>query len=224
MALDLHIGNKNYSSWSLRIWLLLKHFGIPFSEHLVSVAGREYNPLLKPLAGNARVPALHDDGFQVWESIAIAEYLAEKYPSMWPADAKARARARSISAEMHAGFSHLRQAMPMNLKLRLKGKPADEKVQRDIDRVIEIWTEARMEFAGSAGPYLFGDFSIADCMYAPVVFRFHVYNVGLPPVAAAYRDTLLAHPAMQAWLDAGIRETETHAHFDAVAGDYGGPR
>ena len=121
---DLYIGNKNYSSWSLRPWLLMKHFGIPFAEHMVSVAGRDYNAALKPLAGNARVPCLHEDGFQVWESIAIAETLAERYPQMWPADSKARARARSISAEMHAGFARLRTAMPMNLKFRLKGKPA----------------------------------------------------------------------------------------------------
>ncbi|MBU6505194.1 MAG: glutathione S-transferase [Betaproteobacteria bacterium] len=222
--LDLYIGNKNYSSWSLRIWLLLKHFGIPFREHWVSVAGREYNPALRPLAGNARVPALHDDGFQVWESIAIAEYLAERHPALWPSDPKARARARSVSAEMHAGFANLRKAMPMNLKFRFKGKPADEKVQRDIDRVVEIWTEARTEFAGTGGPYLFGAFSIADCMFAPVVFRFDIYNVPLPPVAAAYRDTLLAHPAMKEWREEGIHETEAHAHFDAVAKEYGGPR
>ena len=120
----LYIGNKNYSSWSLRPWLLMKHFGVPFVEHMVSVAGRDYNPALKPIAGNARVPCLHDAGFPIWESIAIAEYLAEREPRMWPADAHARARARSVSAEMHAGFARLRTAMPMNLKLRLKGKPA----------------------------------------------------------------------------------------------------
>ncbi len=124
--LDLYIGNKNYSSWSLRAWLLMKHFGIPFREHLVSVAGRDYNPALKPLAGNARVPCLHDGGFQVWESIAIAEFLAERHPELWLAGARARARARCISAEMHAGFVALRTAMPMNLKLRLRlrGGPA----------------------------------------------------------------------------------------------------
>lgn len=146
---DLYIGNKNYSSWSLRTWLLMKHFAIPFTEHMVSVAGRDYNAALKPLAGNARVPCLHEDGFQVWESIAIAETLAERHPQMWPADARARARARSISAEMHAGFAKLRTAMPMNLKFKLKGKPATPEVQRDIDRVIEIWSEARSQFATS---------------------------------------------------------------------------
>lgn len=221
---DLYLGNKNYSSWSLRPWLLMKHFGIPFAEHLVSVAGRDYNPALKPLAGNARVPCLHDDGFQVWESIAIAEYLAESHPAMWPADAKARARARSISAEMHAGFAKLRTAMPMNLKLKLKGKQATPEVQRDIDRIVEIWSEARTQFASGDGPYLFGDFSIADAMYAPVVWRLHIYNVPLPPVAAAYSAAMLAHPAMVAWYEAALRESEAHPHYDNLAAEYGGPR
>jgi glutathione S-transferase len=224
MSLDLYIGNKNYSSWSLRPWLLLKHLNIPFTEHMVSVAGRDYNPALRPIAGNARVPCLHVDGLQIWESLAIAEYLAEQHPQLWPADAKARARARSISAEMHAGFTHLRTAMPMNLKFKLKGIPADTAVQRDIDRVIEIWTEARTQFATSDGPYLFGKFSIADGMYAPIVCRFHTYNVQLPPVAAKYRDMLLAHPAMQEWYEAARKETEAHAHYDDLAKEYGGDR
>ena len=221
---DLYIGNKNYSSWSLRPWLLLRHFAIPFTEHMVSVAGRDYNPELKPLSGNARVPCLHEDGFQVWESIAIAETLAERYPQMWPEDARARARARSISAEMHAGFAKLRTAMPMNLKLKLKGKTPTPEVQRDIDRVVEIWTEARTQFATSEGPYLFGEFSVADAMYAPIVWRFHIYNVALPPLAAAYRDTLLAHPAMHEWYAAALKESEAHAHYDKLADEYGGPR
>jgi glutathione S-transferase len=221
---DLYLGNKNYSSWSLRPWLLLKHFGIPFTEHMVSVAGRDYNPALKPLAGNARVPCLHVDGFQIWESIAIAEYLAERTPQMWPADPLARARARSISAEMHAGFTQLRGAMPMNLKLRLKGRQATPEVQRDIDRVVEIWEEARGLFATGHDPYLFGHFTVADAMFAPVAWRFHIYNVPLPPVAAAYRDALLAHPAMIEWHAAALKETEAHAHYDKLAEEYGGAR
>lgn len=221
---DLHLGNKNYSSWSLRPWLLMQHFGIPFVEHMVSVAGRDYNPALKPIAGNARVPCLHDDGFQIWDSLAIAEYLAERHPQMWPAERKARARARSICAEMHSGFMNLRKAMPMNLKLRLKGKPASPEVQRDIDRIVEIWEDARNNFAGGDGHWLFGDFSVADAMFAPVAWRFHIYNVALPPVAAAWRDAVLAHPAMREWHAAALRETEAHAHYDGLADDYGGPR
>lgn len=222
--LELYIGNKNYSSWSLRAWLLLRHFAIPCREHMVSVAGRDYNPLLKPLAGNARVPCLHDEGFAVWESLAIAEYLAELYPAMWPAERRARARARSISAEMHAGFAKLRTAMPMNLKFKLKGKPASPEVQRDIARIVEIWEEARNCFASGDGPYLFGDFSVADAMYAPIVWRLHVYNVALPPVAAAYSAAMLAHPAMIEWYQAALLETEAHEHYDRLADDYGGPR
>ena len=224
MSLGLYIGNKNYSSWSLRPWLLLKHLDIPFTEHMVSVGGRDYNPALLPIAENAKVPCLHDDGFQIWESLAIAEYLAEQNPTLWPADTKARARARSISAEMHAGFTNLRKAMPMNLKFKLKGKQADAAVQRDIDRIIEIWTEARTRFATPDDSYLFGAFSVADGMYAPVVWRFHVYNVPLPPVASAYRDVMLAHPAMQEWYAAALQETEAHAHYDDLAMECGGPR
>ena len=224
MALDLYIGNKNYSSWSLRPWLLLKHLDIPFQEHMVSVAGRGYNPALLPIAGNAKVPCLHVDGFQIWESLAIAEYLAELHPELWPKDQKARARARSISAEMHAGFANLRTAMPMNLKFKLKGKQPEEVVQRDINRIVEIWTEARTRFATHDGPYLFGAFSVADGMYAPIACRFHTYNVPLSRVAKNYLENMLAHPAMQEWYAAALLETETHAHYDDLAKAYGGSR
>jgi len=224
MSLDLYIGNKNYSSWSLRPWLLLKHLNIPFTEHMVSVTGGDYNPKLLSISKNAKVPCLYVDGFQIWESIAIAEYLAEQHPQLWPADAKARARARSISAEMHSGFGNLRKAMPFNLKFKFKGKQADEATQRDIDRIIEIWTEARTQFATSNGPYLFGDLTVADGMYAPIVCRFETYNVPLPPVAAEYRDAMLAHPAMKEWYEAGLKETEAHAHTDALEKEYGGMR
>jgi len=221
---ELLIANKNYSSWSLRPWLLMKHFAIPFTEHQVPIFGGDYNPALKAIAGSARVPCLHDDGFQVWESSAIAEYLAERHPTMWPAQAHARARARSVAAEMHAGFHHLRSAMPMNLKLKLRGKAAAPEVQRDIERVFEIWHEARTQFATGDGPYLFGAFSIADAMFAPVVWRLHTYNVELPPVAAAYCEAMLAHPAMIEWHAAAIRESEALAAYDVLADEYGGAR
>ncbi|MBU6459677.1 MAG: glutathione S-transferase [Proteobacteria bacterium] len=224
MGLELYIGNKNYSSWSLRAWILLKHLNLSFTEHPVSVAGREYNPELKPISGNARVPCLHVEGFQIWESLAIAEYLAEQYPALWPENALARARARSISAEMHAGFMNLRKAMPMNLKLKLKGKPADPAVQRDINRISEIWTEARELFSNNSGPYLFGRFCIADAMFSPIVWRFHIYNVRLPPTASAYMEVMLNHEAMKEWHDAAIKETEAHAHYDSLAEEYGGSR
>lgn len=222
---DLYIGNKNYSSWSLRPWLLMQHFEIPFREHLVSVAGRPFNPALKPLAGNGRVPCLHEaDGFQIWDSLAIIETLAERTPAIWPSEARARARARSLCAEMHAGFTALRSAMPMNLKLRLCGKPAEADVQRDIDRIIEIWSETRSLCAQADGPWLFGAFTAADAMFAPIACRFDTYNVPLPPLAAAYRDTVLAHPALLAWRAAALQEGEAHAHYDTLAEAYGGPR
>lgn len=221
---DLYIGNKNYSSWSLRPWLLMRHLDITFSEHQVSVSGRGPHPDHQSYSGNRLVPCLHDDGFQVWESIAIMEYLAERYPAAWPADAKARARARSIAAEMHAGFSSLRTAMPMNLKLRLQGKPASAEVQRDIDRIVELWSEARSEFAGDRGPWLFGAYSAADAMYAPIACRFDIYNVSLPPLAATYRDTVLADTFLQAWRADALKESEAHTHYDAKTAEYGGPR
>ncbi|HKB58546.1 MAG TPA: glutathione S-transferase [Gallionellaceae bacterium] len=224
MRLELYIGNKNYSSWSLRAWLLLRHLGLNFTEHMVSVAARDYNPALKHIAGNARVPCLHEDGFQIWESLAIAEHLAERHPELWPADERARTRARCVSAEMHSGFAHLRRAMPFNLKYRLKGKPAAPEVQREIDRVVEIWTEARTQFARDDGPYLFGRFSAADAMFAPIACRFHTYNVNLTPVAQAWCNALLAHPAMKEWYAAASRETETVPKMDAVAEEYGGAR
>lgn len=222
--LELYIGNKNYSSWSLRAWLLFRHLGIDFTEHMVSVAGRDYNPALKHVAGNARVPCLHEEGFQIWESLAIAEHLAERHPELWPADEHARARARSVSAEMHAGFVHLRRAMPFNLKYTLTGKPAGAEVQRDIDRVVEIWTQSRTQFAMEEGPWLFGRFSVADAMFAPVACRFYSYNVTLPPVALSYRDTILAHHAVREWRAAALKETETVPAMDAQALENGEPR
>lgn len=220
----LYFGNKNYSSWSLRPWVLMKHFDIPFEAHQVQVSGKGAHAGHRAYSANGLVPCLHVDGFQVWDTLAIAEFLAERHPGLWPADALARARARSVSAEMHSGFGALRTAMPMNIKLRLKGKTPSAEVQADIDRVAEIWTQARTAFAGDAGPYLFGEFSIADAMYAPVVMRFVTYNVALPPVAAAYRDAMLAHPAMVEWAEAARAEPVALAAYDAVAEAYGGAR
>jgi glutathione S-transferase len=125
---------------------------------------------------------------------------------------------------MHAGFVQMRTAMPMNLKFKLKGKPASAEVQRDIERVIEIWEEARTQFATTDGPYLFGAFSVADAMFAPLVWRLHIYNVTLPPLAASYRDIMLAHPAMREWYADALLESEAHPHYDRLAEDYGGMR
>lgn len=219
----LYCGNKNYSSWSLRAWLLLAHFGVPFEEHMVSVSGRGVSDEHRRYSGNGLVPCLHDDGFQVWETLAIAEYLAERHSEIWPEDGRARARARSVSAEMHAGFVALRGAMPMNVKLRLKGGPVDRAVQADIDRIVAIWGEARQQF-GHEGPWLFGRFSAADAMYAPVVWRFTTYNVPLPAHAEAYRDAMLELPAMKLWEMGALAEQACIAECDALAAIYGGAR
>ena len=227
--MELYIGNKNYSSWSLRPWLLMKHFAIPFSEHLVSVAGRGANDLHRGYSKNGLVPCLHiENDFQIWDTLAIAEYLAETYPEkhLYPENKFARARARSISAEMHSGFANLRGAMGMNIKMRLKGVEPSVEVAKDIQRVVEVWTDARREFGKATGqPYLFGEFSVADAMFAPVIWRFFSYNVVLQGEAKAYLETMLAHPFMQEWEQSALAETVALAHYDdAALTNYGGTR
>ncbi|MCB1918084.1 MAG: glutathione S-transferase family protein [Rhodocyclaceae bacterium] len=221
----LYFGNCNYSSWSLRPWLLMRHFAIPFTERQVEVLGQGPNERHRGYSPNGLVPCLHVDGFEVWDTLAIAEFLAERHAGLWPGDDLARARARSISCEMHAGFTALRGAMPMNIKLRLSGAELPADVQADVDRVAEIWAGTRERFGGiAAGPYLFGAFSIADAMFAPVVWRFHAYNVALPAAAAAYRDVMLAHSGMRTWERMALAETQAFPHYDALAERFGGPR
>lgn len=228
----LYIGNKNYSSWSLRPWLLLKHFGIAFSEKAVQVAGKGVHDGHRPYSANGLVPCLHVDDFQIWDTLAIAEYLNEKHPHlhMWPSDWNVRARARSISAEMHSGFGNLRSSMGMNIKLQLQGlaeRSARPEIMEDILRIQTIWEEARSQFAQDQGPYLFGAFSIADAMFAPVVWRFYSFNVTavLSETAKVYMQTMLAHPAMQAWRTQALAETTALAHYDAQhLADYGPQR
>ena len=219
----LYLGNKNYSSWSLRPWVLMRHFDIAFEERPVQVGGRGAHGGHAAYSDSGLVPCLHDGDLRVWDSLAIAEYLAERHAGLWPADRRARARARSICAEMHSGFGAMRAALPMNVKLRLRGGPVSDEVGADIERVVRIWSGCRADAVG-AGPYLFGDFSIADAMYAPVVWRFHTYNIALPPAAAHYRDAMLAHPAMREWQQAALAETVALGHYDTVAERFGGPR
>jgi glutathione S-transferase len=167
---------------------------------------------------------LHDNGFQVWDTLAIAEFLHDAHPdkALYPADKHARARARSISAEMHSGFGALRGAMPMNIKLpRLKGRALSDAEAADVARIDEIFVTTRREFAGGK-PYLFGDFSVADAMFAPMIWRLFTYNVPLSDDACAYRDSMLAHPAMKAWAAAAVNETTALAHYDDVANEFGG--
>ena len=205
--MKLLIGNKNYSSWSLRPWLLLTHLEIPFEEEKLTFNDPAFKARVGKYSPVGQVPVLIDGDVVVWDSLAIAEYVAETFPDrgVWPADRAARARARSICAEMHAGFNALRDAMPMNCELRLDWVPQDVKVQRDIARIVASWSDCRARF-GAGGPFLFGAFSAADAYYAPVVRRFLGFAVKLPEVAAAYVATIDALPAMRAWVTAGLAE------------------
>ncbi|MGE5387125.1 MAG: glutathione S-transferase family protein [Betaproteobacteria bacterium] len=198
MERQLIIGNKNYSSWSLRAWLALVKTGLPFEEILVPLSVPGTRQQLLSLSPAGKVPALREGGVVIWDSLAIIERLAEASPGLWPKDGLARAIARSVSAEMHSGFAALRTAMPMNCRATGRHVKADEDVRRDIERIQAIWSDCRERF-GKNGPWLFGDFSAADAMYAPVVSRFHTYGVETSPVVAAYMQTVLDDPDMQRW-------------------------
>jgi glutathione S-transferase len=206
----LVVGNKNYSSWSLRAWLAMKVLGLPFREVRIPLYGPESKRALLEYSPAGKVPCLVDGEVRVWDSLAILEYLAERHPALWPADAALRARARSISAEMHSGFPNLRQHMSMNIRKRHPGKGRTPEVLAEIARIVALWSEAR-------GPFLFGAFGAADAMYAPVVLRFRTYAVELPPVCRAYADAVLALPALQQWMRDAERETESLPQFELYA-------
>jgi len=201
----LYVGNKNYSSWSLRGWLATKLCGAPFREVPIGLSGT-YNPANLAFSPTALVPALHDGTTIVWDSLAIGEYLAERHPGMWPANPVSRAWARSISAEMHSGFSALRNDMTMCIRERVDVRPWSDVLAANIARVEEIWTESRARF-GRDGSFLCGTFSIADAFYAPVAFRFRTYGVSPSGVAGAYLSALLAHPFLREWEAAALVET-----------------
>jgi len=205
--LTLVIGNKNYSSWSLRPWLLMRQMGIPFEEILIPLYRPETKERILRYSPSGKVPALREGDRVVWESLAIAEYLAEMFPRMnlWPEDPAARALARSISSEMHAGFHALRSALPMNIRRPPAPVAMSEAARADALRVQAIWRECRARYGGM-GPFLFGRFSIADAMYAPVVFRFFNYSVDRDEVALAYQETIFALPAVQEWVAAAKTE------------------
>ncbi|HZQ62453.1 MAG TPA: glutathione S-transferase family protein [Casimicrobiaceae bacterium] len=203
--LTLYIGNKNYSSWSLRGWLAVKLSRLPFREVMVQLTG-QVNAANRAFSPTTRVPVLHDGDIVVWDSMAIAEYLAERNPGMWPADAATRAFARCVAAEMHSGFVALRNDMTMCIRERVDVRPWSPELTADIERVIEIWTEGRTRF-GSGGQYLCGAFSLADVFYAPVAYRFHTYDVSPSGAAGQYLEDLLAHPFMREWEAAALAET-----------------
>ena len=207
MPLTLVIGNKNYSSWSMRPWLALKKSGVAFEEVVVPLDRPETRAEIFKHSPSGFVPTLKDDELTIWESLAICEYLAERLPDagLWPQDPSARAIARSVSSEMHAGFSALRTNMPMNVRGNAPGKGRAPGVQEDINRISAIWRDCRAKF-GTGGPYLFGGFSIADAMYGPVVSRFVTYQVDLDADAKAYVNTMWADPAMTARIEGARRE------------------
>jgi glutathione S-transferase len=206
-ALTLHIGNKNYSSWSMRPWLCLRQVGVPFREELIALDQPDTAARLALVSPSGRVPVLVHGTIKIWESLSICEYLAETFPEaqLWPKDPRARAVARSVSHEMHGGFSALRSAMSMNLRKRTP-RAATPEVARDIARISLLWRECRSSY-GQGGPFLFGGFTIADAMYAPVVSRFRTYDVATGELETAYRKTVEALPAYADWAASAAQET-----------------
>jgi glutathione S-transferase len=209
MKPKLIIGNKNYSSWSLRPWLLMKEAGIEFDEHLILLDTPTTKNEIAAFSAAGRVPILQLGDTTVWDSLAIAETVAERWPEkkLWPDDAAERAHARAISAEMHSGFPHLRSCMPMNCRAMGRLVEIPDELGGDIDRIIAIWSECHKHY-GDRGGWLFGTFSVADAMYAPVVLRLRTYGINLPVSAGYYPQRLLESKAMQEWLAAAECETE----------------
>jgi glutathione S-transferase len=208
-SFTLVIGNKNYSSWSLRPWLVLKQLGINFQEIRIPLNMPTTAADILRYSPAGKVPILRHDNLIIWESLAICDYLADCFPDahLWPHDRQARAIARAVSAEMHAGFQSLRQSMPMNCRARLPGKGMNPGVQLDIDRITSLWQSCRQEFGG-AGDFLFGHFTIADAMFAPVVSRFMTYNVQPDNISATYMNTIWSLPPLQDWVQAAGSELE----------------
>jgi glutathione S-transferase len=210
------LGNKNYSSWSMRPWLVLKRTGAAFDEIVIPLDRPDTATRIRAHSPSGRVPVLKHGDVVIWESLAICEYLAELFPKarLWPEDRAARAHARSVSHEMHGGFASLRAGMPVNVRASFPGKGMTPEVKADIDRVAALWTDTRARF-GKGGDLLFGAFTVADAMFAPVVSRFHTHEVALPAAARAYADAMWALPEMQEWVAAARTEKEAIAKYDA---------
>ena len=209
MALTLAIGNKNYSSWSMRPWVALKATGVAFEEVTIPLyTGDADKQRILNFTRSGKVPALVEGDITVWDSLAIIEYVAERFPNagLWPQDTAARAHARSISAEMHSGFMALRNECGMNIHRPVRAKPLSDDARDNIARIQQIWTECRAKYGGR-GPYLFGPFSGADAMFAPVIHRFRTYAIEVTPPVRAYMDTMLANAAFQEWTDGALAET-----------------
>ena len=206
--LTIYLGNKNYSSWSLRPWLALKQAGLAFDEVVIPLYRPDSKAAILRVSPSGKVPALRHGELTVWDSLAICEYLAELLPdaALWPSDPQARAVARAVSAEMHAGFAALRRELPMNIRSSFPGRPLTPEVQGDINRIMAIWRDCRTRFGEGNGDFLFGPFTIADAMYAPVVTRFRTYRIDLEREAEAYCAAVTALPAMQEWAVAAGNE------------------
>jgi len=209
MTLKLVIGNKNYSSWSMRPWLALRANHIAFEEVFIPLyTGDADKQRILGFTRSGKVPALIDGDVTVWDSLAIIEYLAERFPDarLWPEDRASRAHARSVSAEMHSGFMALRNECAMNLHRPIRSVALSQDARANIARMQEIWLECRQRY-GKLGPFLFGTFGAADAMFAPVVYRFRTYAIDVVPEAQAYMDTMMALPAVDEWTKAGLAET-----------------
>ena len=217
MTLTLVIGNKNYSSWSMRPWLALKASGIAFEEKFIPLyTGAADKQRILDVTRSGKVPALIDGDVTVWDSLAIIEYLAECFPEarLWPADPACRAHARSASAEMHSGFAALRNECGMNLHRPIGAKALSDNARADIARIQELWTDCRQRY-GKAGSFLFGAFTGADAMYAPVIHRFRTYAIDVTSPVRAYMDTMMSLPAFQQWTDEALAETIVIEKFEA---------
>ena len=215
----LVIGNKNYSSWSMRAWLALREAGIAFNEIRIPLFAPGSHERILRYSPAARVPVLLAADTTIWDSLAICETVAELHPEkrLWPQDAAARCHARAICAEMHSGFQALRSGMPMNIRAVLPGKGRSAEVDRDIERITQMWLACRERF-GAGGDMLFGHFTIADAFYAPVVMRFMTYAVDLPPVASRYAKAVRALPSVGEWVAAAREETEVIADAEPYSG------
>jgi glutathione S-transferase len=213
-GLTLIIGNKNYSTWSMRPWVALTAFGIPFTEVRVLLDTPETANNIAQYTHSGRVPVLLSGEITVWDSLAICEYAAEQFPDkhLWPQDVAARAMARAVCAEMHSSFASLRSTMSMNIRASFPGRGRTPETQADIGRISEIWEECLSRFGHNQ--FLFGEFSIADAFFSPVVMRFHTYDVALPPALAAYCERVRRHPAVARWIEEALAETERAAKHE----------
>jgi len=205
--MKLILGNKNYSSWSWRPWIAMKVAGLAFDEEVISLNAPDFKQRLLQVSGTGKVPTLIDGDIHVWESLAILEYVAEKFPDakLWPADRAARAHARAIANEMHAAFLPLRRKCPMNLWRPVKKLALDDETLANVRRIDAMWADCRARF-GAGGPFLFGHFTVPDAMYVPVVSRFHTYAVEVGPASRAYMQTIMALPAWTEWRSAALKE------------------